>query len=86
MSKEFSIKKEIEIEVKENLNNLNVDVERVYEDAINDEFLLDAITLSIYVSISEQLKEKNTSNEEVDYEIAQLKRDVVQNLMNRGII
>ena len=86
MTREFSIKKEIEFEVTENLNNLDVDIERIYDEVESDELMLDMITLSIYTAIENQLKEKGIQSEEVDYTISQLKRTIVSSLMDRGII
>lgn len=86
MEKEFSIKKEIEIQVKENLDNLDIDLEQVYDDVVSDELMLDMITLSIYNAISGQLKLKGIQNEAVNEKIIQKESFIVKTLMNREII
>lgn len=86
MNNEFSIKEEIRIEVKENLSNLDVDIDEIYEDVINDELLIDMISLTIYTSIQEKLNQKKKENKEVDFKIEQIEKNIVRLLDNRDII
>lgn len=88
MNKEFSIKEEIRIELKENLPDLGVEIdqEKIYDDVVADELMLDMLTLSIYTSIAEQLMETNIENEEVENKIVQLKSDILNALIFKGIL
>lgn len=86
MKRDFSIRKEIEVELKENLDGLNINVDNILDNVENDEFLLNVITLSIYESIAENLSEEGRADDTVDSKLLILKSEIVRALMDKGII
>ena len=82
MERDFSIIEEIKVELSENLNHLNLDVMKVFENVENDEFMLDVITLSIYKAIKEELFKKGVNDSKVDYKINQLNSYISDKLFN----
>lgn len=85
--RDFSVKKEVEIILKE--NGFSLDSEEVFDDVENDELMMDMISLSIYETILEKLKEKNADAkkiEEAEDQIAKIRHTLVKGLMDRNII
>lgn len=83
---DFSIREEVRIELTENLRYVNLSVDEVLEDVVNDELLLNMITLTIYKTIQEKLEARNEVNKDVEHGIAKTVPMVVADLLNRGII
>lgn len=79
--RDFSIKEEIRIILKE--NNIILEVEDIYNEVECDELLMDIITLSIFDTIKTKLKDKN---EEVEYQIEKIKDDIIKILIHKGLI
>lgn len=86
MKEEFSIKEDIRIAVFETLGGLDVDLDEVYNSVEQDVLILDFISLSIYTAIAEQLSETGRNNEEVDYQIRLLQRNVIETLAQRNLL
>lgn len=89
MVRDFSIREEIKIELHENLPEEAerlLDVDDIYNSVECDELMLNVITLSIYETIQEKLKEKDKDIKEVENIISMMKRDIVELLYCRGYI
>lgn len=67
--KDFSIREEVRIALVENDLLKQFNIEEILRDVESDETMLSAITLAVYETILNKLKENNLENEEVDYRI-----------------
>lgn len=89
MTRDFSIREEIRIALKEggvDDSKIDLDIDEIYDGVEADELMIDMIVLSIYQTIKEKLPENDKHMETVEYKISATKRSIVESLMNRGII
>jgi len=89
MTRDFSIREEIKIVLKEggvDDSKIDLDIDEVYDSVESDDVMLSMISLSIYETIKEKLKDDDKHIVEINYQIDTIKKNIVQGLMSRGII
>lgn len=89
MTRDFSIREEIKIALKEggvDDSKIDLNIDEIYDGVEADELMINMIELSIYETIKEKLVENDKHMETVDYKINETRKSIVAGLMSRGII